>query len=197
MQRFNWSPGIGDPTFMGWFTVVLYLLTAWLAWRMAQRLLAYDRQVHREVATWRTISALFFALGINKQLDLQTAFTELGRIVALHQGWYGSRANVQIAFIAMVALACVLAAVFIALQIRHALRPNGLAILGTVLVLGYVLIRAASFHHVDWFIGQRQFGVKWNWILEISGISLVLFSIARRYAMMAETQAKPAGEATR
>ena len=33
VHRFNWSPGIGDPTFMGWLTVVLYLLTAWFSWQ--------------------------------------------------------------------------------------------------------------------------------------------------------------------
>jgi hypothetical protein len=44
------------------------------------------------------------------------------------------------------------------------------------MVLGFVLIRAASFHHVDQFIGQTILGLRWNWVLEMSGISLVLFA---------------------
>jgi hypothetical protein len=46
------------------------------------------------------------------------------------------------------------------------------------MVLGYVLtpIRAASFHHVDRFIGQKILGLRWNWVLEMSGISLVLLT---------------------
>ena len=45
--------------------------------------------------------------------------------------------------------------------------------MGTVLVFGYVLIRAASFHHIDRFIGESVLGLRWNWVIEISGISLV------------------------
>jgi hypothetical protein len=40
---------------------------------------------------WATISILFLGLGINKQLDLQSALTEAGRILAIEQGWYGPR----------------------------------------------------------------------------------------------------------
>jgi hypothetical protein len=52
----------------------------------------------------------------------------------------------------------------------------GLALTGTVAVLAFVLIRAASFHHIDQFIGERILGLKWNWILEVGGISIVLLS---------------------
>src|ERR1041384_5677187 len=31
----RWRPGIGDPTFIGWFTVVAYFATAYLCWRAA------------------------------------------------------------------------------------------------------------------------------------------------------------------
>ena len=48
--------------------------------------------------------------------------------------------------------------------------------IGTTLVIGYVLIRAASFHHVDRFIGRTILGFRWNWILEMGGIALVLFA---------------------
>jgi hypothetical protein len=39
-----------------------------------------------------------------------------------------------------------------------------------------VLIRAASFHHIDRFIGESILGLRWNWVIEISGISLVLIA---------------------
>jgi hypothetical protein len=35
---------------------------------------------------WRAISILFAALGVNKRLDLQTALTEFGRMIAFDQG---------------------------------------------------------------------------------------------------------------
>ncbi len=30
----NWPPGIGDPTPIGWVTVVLYVVAAWLCFRV-------------------------------------------------------------------------------------------------------------------------------------------------------------------
>jgi hypothetical protein len=42
------------------------------------------------------------------------------------------------------------------------------------MVICYVLIRAASFHHDDRFIGETILGFRWNWVIEIGGIRLVL-----------------------
>ena len=98
MHQFTWRPGIGDPTIGGWVTVVLYFSAVWSVWKTAHSAISSERQL------WRAISILFIGLGINKQLDLQTAFTELGRMVAFDQGWYGERRTVQLWFIAGVAL---------------------------------------------------------------------------------------------
>jgi hypothetical protein len=81
MYQFNWSPGIGDPTVGGWVTVVLYFVAVWSTWRTAS-LVARIGEGH----TWRAISVMFIGLGINKQLDLQSALTELGGMIAFHQG---------------------------------------------------------------------------------------------------------------
>ena len=58
--------------------------------------------------------------------------------------------------------------------VRKSPAPTWLALLGTAAVLAFVLIRAASLHHIDRFIGQRILGLTWNWVLEMGGISLVL-----------------------
>jgi hypothetical protein len=79
---------------------------------------------------------------------------------------------VQLAFIALVAMTCFVAAITVLFWIRHAPIPTWLALIGTALVLCFVLIRAASFHHVDRFIGTRILGLRWNWVLEMGGISL-------------------------
>jgi hypothetical protein len=39
-----------------------------------------------------------------------------------------------------------------------------------------VLIRAASFHHIDRLIGRTILGLKWNWVLEMGGITIVLLA---------------------
>jgi hypothetical protein len=181
MAHFNWSPGVGDPTVGGWLTVALYLLAAISCWSTARRLRPTSAQSLQERHSWFVISVLFLLLGINKQLDLQTALTEVGRMLAVSEGWYRDRQKVQIAFIAAVALVCAAAAIVLLIWERHEPLHTWLGLLGTALVLGFVLIRASSFHHVDRFIHTPVFGIQWNWILEMGGIVLTLVaSIWRR-----------------
>ena len=47
---------------------------------------------------------LVCALGVNKQLDLQTLFTQLARDLAMAQGWYEERRRYQVAFIIAIGL---------------------------------------------------------------------------------------------
>jgi hypothetical protein len=180
MKDFNWTPGIGDPTFAGWLTVISYLVTAVACWRVAGRLRDAAGSSRAEVFVWRAIAVLFLALGVNKQLDLQSAFTEIGRTVALAQGWYERRETVQLYFIVVVAAVCLLVAATLVMLIRNAPAATWLAVLGTAVVLTFVAVRAASFHHVDRFIGTTVLGLRWNWILEIGGILLVLIAGWRR-----------------
>jgi hypothetical protein len=171
MHQFAWRPGIGDPTIGGWVTVVLYFFAVWSTWKTAHSVGASS-----EDHLWRVISILFIALGINKQLDLQTALTELGRMVASEQGWYGERRIVQVWFIIGVALTCVFIAIILLIWARKYPAPTWLALIGMTTVLAFVLIRAASFHHIDKFIGDRILGLKWNWVLEMTGIATVIIA---------------------
>jgi hypothetical protein len=170
LHHFNWTPGIGDPTIGGWITVVLYFLAMVSCWATARN------AQNRERWIWTVISILFLGLGINKQLDLQTALTEFGRVLAVKQGWYAQRQIVQFDFIIFVALGCVFFLVTLLIWTRRAPAPTWLALLGTTSVIGFVLIRAASFHHIDRFIGRTMFGFRWNWILEMGGIGVVLLA---------------------
>ena len=130
----------------------------------------------KERRIWSAISILFLGLGINKQLDLQSALTEVGRVIAFAHGWYGQRQFVQLALIIFAAIVCISVVITLLIWTRHAPLSTWFALLGTVLVIGYVLIRAASFHHIDRFIGTTFLGLRWNWILEMGGISIVLLA---------------------
>jgi hypothetical protein len=125
----DWSPGIGDPTVIGWLTVLAYLIAAGLCFRVfratrggrsvgalgstlalvlpwpshRRRLEAIPVET-RMASLWLGLAVLLLLLGINKQLDLQTAFTEIGRIVAHRYDWYDKRRNVQVIFIIGVVL---------------------------------------------------------------------------------------------
>jgi len=127
MRNIEWSPTIGDPTLMGWLTVLAYFLTAWLCLRAfntersgperpyRQTIPALLRVLRkswpdppllaRRAALWLFLAIVFFCLGINKQLDLQSLVTQVGRTVAHTQGWYDQRRMVQAILVGLVLIA--------------------------------------------------------------------------------------------
>ena len=169
MHEFHWRPVIGDPTLGGWVTVGLYALAAVSTLRTLREV-----EGPGEGTFWRGIFVVLVMLGINKQLDIQSAITELGRILAFSEGWYDRRQTVQVWFIMAVAAACSMLAIVLLLLVRQAPAPTWVALIGMAVVLAFVLVRAASFHHIDRFIGDRILGLKWNWIFEMGGLSIVL-----------------------
>lgn len=188
MRQFNWSPRIGDPTPIGWLTVVLYLAAAYALWCVVRRLRTTGDDAGSEKLVWSIFAILFIALGINKQLDLQSAFTEIGRVIASAQGWYDQRWIVQVYFVGLVTGCAATAAVVLLVLLRRAPAPALLALLGTAFVLTFVVVRAASFHHVDVLIGRKVLGLRWNWILEIGGIMIVLLAARWRLKQLDRRQ---------
>lgn len=207
----EWTPGIGDPTIAGWITVVAYLLTAatclrafkrqkrtpdegsgWRVYVEAARsclraFQGFKRPIGevpvraRMALLWLILGCLFVFLGINKQLDLQSMFTEIGKIVAKSGGWYERRREVQGVFVLLVAVTGALAGRGIFRLARDRLRELRLALLGTAFTLSFIVIRAASFHHFDVVIGTKLLGVEVNVLLELGGIACV-FAGSRREA---------------
>ena len=167
----QWSPGIGDPTIVGWLTVGFYLLAVWQCYRVATRY-AHVLRAHENTIWWILVYGLL-ALGLNKQLDLQSAFTEIGRMIATQQGWYEQRYKVQVIFIYGVAMFATVVAIALAFIARKAPLATYFTLLGCICLLGFVLMRAASFHHFDLFINHVAFGSRMNWIMEIGGLLII------------------------
>ena len=176
----SWSPTIGDPSLRGWLTVAAYGVAAAACWRAAGR----ERRAEPARAglelLWRILAAALVLLGFNKQLDLQSAVTELGRILAHGQGWYEQRRTVQIAFIAVVCASGALGVAYLLYLARGAHGGVRWALLGTLLLVTFIAVRAASFHRVDLFLGLRHAGVTLNFALEVGGILLILAGALRR-----------------
>ena len=168
----SWSPQIGDPSVMGWLTVLLYFYAAYRCFRLARGRAV--KLVDREATVWRLFALALAALGINKQLDLQTALTEIGRILAHAQGWYEERRTMQAGFIGLVGLLGVASGAGLILVTKNLPAATRAAIAGGVSLVAFIAVRAASFHHVDRLIGQRLFGMKFNWVLEIGSISMII-----------------------
>lgn len=167
----RWKPGIGDPTFMGWFTVASYFLCALMALSLAYR----DRRDDRKsFSFWLGIGMIMILLGINKQLDLQSLLTEIGRQIARAQGWMDQRRAVQFSFIVIFATASITAFVWLTVKFRDVLKRFLLAFSGLFFLLGFIIIRATSFHHVEEVLDFRLVGVRMNWIFELTGIYMIL-----------------------
>lgn len=140
---------------------------------------------------WFAAMLLMVALGINKQLDLQSLLTELLRGWAKAAGWYEDRRSVQEVTIGLIAAFAAIGAVLLCLLLRRAALEARLAALGLCLVFAFVVIRAASFHKVDALIGRELFGISWNALLELPGI-VVIALCALRYAMRTRNRVRRA-----
>jgi hypothetical protein len=122
---------------------------------------------------WLGLASVLLLLGINKQLDLQTALTEMGRILSRAYGWYEIRRRVQLVFIFLVAAIGLLTFRAVALLARGELRSLRSVLTGTLFLVCFVTIRAASFHHIDRFLGADIGGFRMNWIIELGGIAFI------------------------
>jgi hypothetical protein len=178
----QWQLGIGDPTVMGWVTVAAYFGAAILCWRCATNASSARRRglaSAQPILFWSALASVLVLLGINKQLDLQTWFTLFAKRLALEQGWYENRRFAQGVFILVMCLVG-LAGLGIAFWLtRRAFPGSRLALLGMLFLGCFVLIRAASFHHVDQLIAFRLAGLKMNWILELGSILIVAVAATR------------------
>lgn len=172
----TWRPRIGDPNPLAWCITVAYFVACALCFFVARSQCAAAKggKDSRLARFWFVLAALMFALGWNKQLDLQTLLTQCGREAARYFGWYQQRRPVQAVFV----FACALLGMFVAVAgmrfLRNAWRQCGLSYLGAVLLLTFVVIRAASFHQIDVLLYHLPVVGYWmNTSLELSGILFV------------------------
>ena len=172
----RWMPGIGDPTVMGWVTVAAYVLAAFLSVRCAH--LEQRSQAHR--LFWWFLACVLAVLGLNKQLDLQTLLTQIGRDLAVAQGWYEERRKVQFVFIALLAAFGLGAQMVLFRAVRTLGSEVRWAVAGLVFLMIFIIARATSFHHVDLMLHMEIGGWRLNWILELGGIACITLAVLRR-----------------
>ena len=179
-ENLRWSPGFGDHTILGWITVVAYI-AAFIAsvriYRSSHVLFIDD--VSRQKYLWLGIACLLLFLGLNKQLDLQTLLTSIGRNIAYRDGWYRERRTFQLIIVG-IALVGGLATMFAMLLVYlRVIKQHLLAILGVCLLIVFILLRMSSFHHLDELFRIRLAGIKIYWLIEWAGIALILWNAKR------------------
>ena len=174
----DWSPGIGDPDPISWFIVFFYIVTSFLTFTAGMfRAQRDDRQLK---ARWFWFIATFILLllAVNKQLDIQTLFAEVGRFLANHYGFYEKRRVVQTVFVLLVVCTSLTFLIFLSILLKGAHHTVKLAHFGLIVIVAFIIIRASSFHQVDAYLGLEFLNVRVNWLIEIAGIFIVAISAA-------------------
>ena len=175
MVNGHWMPGIGDPTFIGWFITAAYLIASGLcgvcAWR-TDRISPIFRSRHH-CAFWWCLAVIMLLMGVNKQLDFQCWIIVVGKELALAQGWYSQRRIFQMWFIVGVAISGLILLIWLGWKLKRQWRQYGLALVGILLLITFVAIRAAPLDQVAGFRGWQSAMRLINTILELAGIGLV------------------------
>ena len=166
----SWHPGIGDPTILGWSVTLCYILAATLCLRRAWRSRSDTRSPKKLVIFWTACGLLMLLLCANKQFDLHQLLTEIGRHWAKQEGWFDNRRAVQAMFVKGLAVATAAALLATLWFVRGMGRHCYLALVGLVFTTGYIVFRAAGFHHIERILGIDTDGFAIRWFLELSGI---------------------------
>lgn len=166
----RWHAGIGDATVFGWITVAFYLLAVV---RCIIKVNA-SKKFGGNYLFWHYLAIFLLVLGVNKQLDLQSWFTESLKDAAQNHNWYENRRSVQVGFIVALGIGMLMTLIAFRLFLANTWRNYKLAWIGVILLCTFILIRAASFHHVDILINKEVLGLKLNVILEIGAIILII-----------------------
>lgn len=167
--KIHWVPDIGDPTIIGWLTVAVYFTVSLICLKAA-----FTTKNDKSTKTfWIFLTIFLVFLGINKQLDLQTLFTLIGKNLAIEQGWYKDRRIIQVGFIVLLGLVGTIGLIYLFKKYKNTASEVKTALAGCIVLFSFILIRASSFHHMDILINFEIRGVKMNWILELGGLTII------------------------
>ena len=169
IENGRWVPGIGDPTITGWITVAVYFIVAIICLK-ATLASSSEKSIKN---FWLFLTFFLIALGINKQLDLQSLLTQIGKGIAIEQGWYKNRHIVQLDFIILIGLIGVTGIALLLKIYKNSSSAIKIALMGCVILFAFIFIRASSFHHMDIFINTRLAGVKMNWLFELGSLAII------------------------
>ena len=152
---------------LAWFIVAGYVIAALLALR------AGSAAAGRERSLWLGTAVALLLLGINKQLDLQTDLTDIARAAAHSEGWYGWRRDVQGLFLVLMAFGTIGIAMLLWRWLRKVTASAKVAAMGLLILLAFIFLRAASFHHIDYWVTIPVAGMRSGWWLELVGIAVI------------------------
>ena len=172
----GWRHGIGDPTRVAWLNTLLYL-TAGAACLAVRR----GTRCSQERRIWTASGFTLIFLGANKQLDFQTAFIGVVKLSLSVFRLYDHRLLLTVIFVLLLGIGAVAALVAMMRWLRGSSHAAWLAVAGLYLTLAYALLRAATFGRFDRILGFYVPGGRSGWLMELTGLLLVLGAASRRY----------------
>lgn len=159
---------VHDPTLLAWIVTVAYFVGAGLTFVAAR-----ESALPTDRTFWLGCAAILVLLGFNKQLDLQGYITTFGRSLAHSEGWYEERRLAQTAFVMLLSAVAAISLILLAIWLRRSTAAVKVAALGILLLLTFILWRAASFHHMDKWVTRNIGGMRSGWWLELGGIIVI------------------------
>lgn len=165
-----------DSSLLAWLTVVAYLIAAALCEIVSVRAeyIFRDAYIRQHRLIWGLLSLVMLFLGINKELDLQTWFTNIIKELAWNGGWYEAGRAMQGVFIGGLALVGLVVGLGMLWYMRRVWRHYWLLSLGVLFLARFVVVRAAGFYGVELpRLSEFTGGFQINWLLEFLGASVI------------------------
>jgi hypothetical protein len=156
-----------DQTGFAWFIVVAYFAGALAAFAASRSACT------NEARFWLGVSLLLVLLGFNKELDLQSLLTEVGRTLTQAIGIYEQRRLLQGLFLLVLAGVAAFAILRLTRILHRSSTPAKTASVGIAVLFAFILLRAASFHHIDEWVTIQVRGLRSGWWLELVGIVVI------------------------
>lgn len=187
----RWAPGLGEPDPAGWLAILLYAMAAMLAFDRARK--TKDQAGLRSVF-WFSLAVLMALMGIAKLFDLQAALTMEARCISFAEGWYDGRRTLQKGLILVVTCAGLALSVGVIVFLRGKMRRLLPLLVGLVLLIAYVIARAASIHELDSLLYQRRLRISLSNLIEIGALVLIIFGMVRQLPRRLRLGPKPLKE---
>jgi hypothetical protein len=180
----KWYWGLGDPDAGAVIVTGMYLAAAGLCllvarrWKSVWTAPSHVPRCRFESRVWLLFAVLLFLLGVNKQADFQSLLTLYGRDILRSAGLYEVRRKIQALFIVGVGITACLSVLVGIWAVWKTSWPCRAALAGLAIQSAFIVVRAASFHHVDRVLGVTLSSVKLNLVFESIGLIVVLTAAA-------------------
>jgi hypothetical protein len=106
-------------------------------------------------------------LGLSRLANFEQITTDVGRQVAISNGWYNARRSFQSIGIYGIILGSSGIISFMLARFQHLRAPEALGIVSLCCLLTLIGVRLISLHSVDHIVGRHINGVQLGWLLEL------------------------------